>query len=61
MAEEYEVEKVLAVRKVNRGLAYLVKWKGYPDADNSWEPAGYLSHAPDVVMDFQQRQVNGSE
>ena len=36
--EEYEVEKILDSRLFGRRrrLQYLVKWKGYPDADNMW-------------------------
>jgi hypothetical protein len=49
--EEFEVEKILDSRRRRRQLQYLVKWKGYPDADNTWEPAIHL-HAPDVVQDF---------
>jgi hypothetical protein len=36
--EEYEVEQIMASRRFGRGhkLQYLVKWKGYPDAENQW-------------------------
>jgi hypothetical protein len=36
--EEYEVERIVALRRFGRGhkLQYLVKWKGYPDAENQW-------------------------
>jgi hypothetical protein len=35
--EEYEVERIVASRRFGRGhkLQYLVKWKGYPDAEKS--------------------------
>src|SRR6266403_3030514 len=33
-------------------LQYLVKWKGYPESDNSWEPADQV-HAPILVKHYQ--------
>ena len=32
--DEFEVEKILE----QRGQRYLVKWKGYPHSENTWEP-----------------------
>jgi hypothetical protein len=38
---EYKVEAIINHRCHGRKqeLQYLLKWKGYPDADNTWEPA----------------------
>ena len=35
---EYEVEKLLKRRKRNNRFEYLLKYKGYPDSENTWEP-----------------------
>ena len=35
---------------------YLVKWVGYPESSNSWEPKSNLAHAPDVVKDWERRK-----
>eukprot|EP01052_Picozoa_sp_SAG31_P059887 SAG31_NODE_19128_length_611_cov_1.203125_1_plen_135_part_01 len=44
--EEYVVEKVVRegwVGRPNRSKRqYLVKWKGYPHNENTWEPAEHL-------------------
>src|SRR6266851_2540699 len=42
---EYEVEAIRAHRYQRRKLQYLIKWKGYPESDNTWEPAGNVQAA----------------
>ncbi len=51
--EEYKVERIVAHRVFGRSkrLQYLIKWKGYPESDNSWEPADQV-HAPDLVKHY---------
>lgn len=36
--EEYEVEKILNHRGEGPQTEYLVKWKGYGNDENTWEP-----------------------
>jgi hypothetical protein len=45
--EEWEVEQVLASRQYGqkKALQYLLKWKGFSDAHNSWQDKGSV-HAP---------------
>src|SRR5229473_2625452 len=54
--EEYEVEKVINHRHAGRArtLQYLIKWKGYPEADNTWEPADQV-HAPQIIKAYHRR------
>ncbi|ETW82827.1 hypothetical protein HETIRDRAFT_247615, partial [Heterobasidion irregulare TC 32-1] len=35
--EHYEVEIIVDSKKHGWGTKYLVKWMGYPKADNTWE------------------------
>jgi transposase InsO family protein len=49
--EEWEVEKVLAVRKRRNGLEYRVKWLGF-DEDPEWYPASNLANAPHKLRDY---------
>ena len=53
--EEYEVEEVLDSKVVGKGLRYLVKWKGYDEGENSWQPAGNLTNAQAKVKAFHKK------
>src|SRR6266705_3201041 len=50
---EYEVEQIRSHRRHGqaRTLQYLIKWKGYPESDNTWEPADQV-HAPELVKAY---------
>jgi hypothetical protein len=53
---EYHVEKVVGRRKKGRSFEYLVKWFGYPDEENTWEPRkGLMKHASDAVHDYEDQ------
>ena len=54
---EYEVERILDSRIFRRKLQYLVKWKGFEGTSEeaTWQPAGDITNADDVVRDFHTR------
>jgi Chromo (CHRromatin Organisation MOdifier) domain/Integrase core domain len=51
-AIEYEVECILDSRKYRNQHQYLVKWQGYDDGHNSWEPASHLTHSKELIDHF---------
>src|SRR5487761_1452131 len=53
---EYEVENIKSHQRHGRRqqLQYLLKWKGYPESDNTWEPADQV-HAPELVKAYLRR------
>jgi len=53
--KEFEVEEVLDSKFTRNRLFYLVKWKGYPVSENSWEPAVNLKNAPELVNSFHSK------
>ena len=56
---EYEVERILQIKfdEETQQPKYLVKWKNYDEADNTWEPIEHLGHSKALVDDFH-RQLN---
>ncbi len=54
--EEYEVEKILSSRRRGNSYKYLIKWKGYPSSDNSWEPEANLANSREKLNEYQRRR-----
>ena len=54
-ALEYEVEQILDSRKYRNQLQYLVKWQGYDQGHNSWEPATNLTHCTELIKTFHTK------
>src|SRR5580692_5514702 len=61
-AEEYEVELIINHRYHGKRhqLQYLIHWKGYSAADDTWEPADQV-HAPDLVRKYHQKHPLDSD
>jgi hypothetical protein len=52
---EYEVEKILTKRGETNHIQYLIKWKGYPMEDCSWEPASNLKNSKRILAAFENK------
>jgi hypothetical protein len=55
--EEYEVEAILADKRVGNTTKYLVKWKGYGSDECTWEPTSHLTHAKKILEDYKNEKA----
>ena len=55
--EQYEVEQIRnhQLHRCSRMLQYLIKWWGYPESDNTWEPADQV-YALDLFWEYYKCQ-----
>ncbi len=53
--EEYEVKAILTHRGTGPRCKYLIKWKGYPDSENTWEKEESLKHSQDLLQWYKRR------
>ena len=54
---EYEVERIIGMKGSGHGRRFLVKWSGYPDSDNTWEPKRNLSNAKEKLAEFLRSHI----
>ena len=53
--EEYEIAEILSHRGSPGRRSYLVSWKGYSSAENTWEPEKNLRHAQTILLTYTQQ------
>jgi len=56
----YQVERILAKRVQNGVVEYLIKWDGFPDSDNTWEPRDHLD-CRQMMEDFDRMATARAE
>lgn len=56
-SEEFDVEKIVGKRVKNNQTEYLIKWLGYSDSYNTWEPLDNLDNIKDMVQEFEKQNT----
>lgn len=56
--EEWEVEKILNSKKERGRLKYLVRWKGFDQSEDTWEPLSHLENVRTLVEKFHMENPN---
>lgn len=55
------VEKILEKKKVGKKTTYLVKWEGYSEDQNTWEPVSNLRNVKDLLLQFEAELSKNEE
>lgn len=56
---KWQVEDVIRHRFTRHdGHEYLVRWKGWDENDNTWEPFDHVKHLTDLLWSFHQRHTS---
>jgi Chromo (CHRromatin Organisation MOdifier) domain len=54
--KEWEVERILDLKESKHGVKrYLVRWKDFSEADDTWEVEKNLKNARELVRDYESR------
>ena len=50
--EVYSVERIINKKITNNKVYYYLKWHGYPESENTWEPEENLN-CPNLIKEFE--------
>ena len=53
--EEFEIETIVSHRRKGNQWQYLIRWKGYPTSDNSWEYENDLEHSEETLNVYKEQ------
>jgi hypothetical protein len=53
--EQYKMDGIINHQSRGRGFQYLVKWKGYSSAHNTWEPEDNLKGSKETLQKYKKQ------
>ncbi|XP_055682263.1 chromobox protein homolog 1-like [Lutzomyia longipalpis] len=57
---EYQVESIRERRMKKGRVEYYIKWEGYPEEENTWEPIDNLD-CPELIAEFEAARASSSK
>ena len=52
---EYKVERIIDQRRVQNGVHYLVKRRGWPEESNAWEPEENVAKCKQILRNYHKK------
>ncbi|XP_013173436.1 PREDICTED: uncharacterized protein LOC106122112 isoform X2 [Papilio xuthus] len=50
--DEFIIEKIIGFKFESGNEYFHIKWKGWPDSENTWEPIDHLDNCPAILKSF---------
>lgn len=50
----WTVDRIIAKKRTEKGWRWRVRWEGFPQSEDTWEPR---HHAPELIEEFEEEQA----
>ena len=54
--KEWEVQEIIDKKGSGRTLKYRIRWKGFSEADDTWEPPSHLKNIKELIDEFESKR-----
>ncbi len=51
---DFKVEKIVGKKNTDGRIEYFIKWEGYKDHQNTWEPRENCEDCEDLIAEFER-------